>query len=79
VLDYRLPDGNGVEAAEALLARNARIRLLFLSGYVAELQAGLRHGPAATAAQLAKPVDAERLLAWVAEALGRGSAERPRR
>src|SRR5207248_1061327 len=30
ILDYRLPDGTGVDAAEALRARNTRMRTLFV-------------------------------------------------
>lgn len=79
VLDYRLPDGTGLEVAEQLLARDDRTKILFLSGYRGELEARLEGDLAASAERLDKPVDIERLLTWVAEALGRGAAERSRR
>lgn len=81
VLDFRLPDGTGLEVAKSLLARDPRTRILFLSGYPADLVAGLGSEPAVTsqAAHLQKPVDIERLLSWVAEALERGTAAGPRR
>ena len=79
VLDYRLPDGTGVDVAKDLLARNAGTRILFLSAYGAELDARLGNEPAMKAEQLEKPVNVQRLLGWVAEALGRGTATSPRR
>src|SRR6516165_8336319 len=38
VVDYRLPDGTGVEVAQKLRARDPAIRLLFISGYTDELR-----------------------------------------
>jgi DNA-binding response OmpR family regulator len=79
VIDYRLPDGTGLDVARQLATRDARIPILFISGHGSELQEHLRDGSAAGAHALEKPVDVGRLLAWVAEALGRGATERPRR
>ena len=79
VLDYRLPDGTGVDVAEALLARNAGTRILFISGHAGELQADPRGEIAPGAARLEKPIDLDDLVAWVARALEHGAAERPRR
>jgi len=81
VLDFRLPDGTGVDVAKTLLSRDPGARLLFLSGHPAELEAGLGQEPAVTgrAEHLGKPVDIERLLSWVAEALGHGTTAHPRR
>ena len=79
VLDYRLPDGTGLDVARDLLARDAQVRILFVSGYNQELQSRLEGELARSTVQLEKPVDIERLMAWVAEALGRGAAARPRR
>jgi DNA-binding NtrC family response regulator len=73
VLDYRLPDGTGVDVAKDLLKRSREVRILFISGYgpLADSELG-DTGGAAAPAQLDKPVDVERLLAWVAEAIGHG-------
>lgn len=79
VLDYRLPDGTGLDVAQVLQARNPQVRILFVSGHVAELEACLGEQLGPGAARLDKPVDIERLLAWVAEAMSRGTTERPHR
>jgi DNA-binding NtrC family response regulator len=79
VLDYRLPDGTGVDVAKELLARNAGTQFLFISGHGGELQSRLGSEPALRSTQLEKPIDIERLLIWVAAALQRGTPASPRR
>lgn len=78
VLDFRLPDGTGLDVARRLRARDPALRILFMSGYGDDLRARLPGG-LPDAEQVDKPVDVERLLAWVAAALGHGEAARPRR
>lgn len=78
ILDYRLPDGTGVEVAERLRALHPAVRVLFISGHTDELRDKL-HGPLAEAPRLEKPVDIGQLLKWVTTAVGHGKAERPRR
>jgi DNA-binding NtrC family response regulator len=78
VLDYRLPDGTGVEVAERLVARDPRIRVLFVSGHGDELGATLG-GHLAGAARMDKPVDVPELLALVAKAVSHGQTSRPNR
>lgn len=80
ILDYRLPDGTGVEVAKDLLRRSNQVRILFMSGYGPVLDSELGGAVGGTApAQLDKPVDVERLLAWVAEAIGHGTTAPPGR
>ena len=79
VLDYRLPDGTGIDVAQALLARHADTPILFVSGFAGELQSHLDVPWGANAAKLEKPVNVELLLSWVAEVVKRGTSERPRR
>jgi DNA-binding response OmpR family regulator len=79
VLDYRLPDGTGVDVAKDLLARNAGTRIMYISGYGAELEARLGGEPSVRAQLLEKPVNIQHLLGWVTEALGRGTTTSPRR
>lgn len=79
VLDYRLPDGTGVDVAKELLARNAGAQFLFISGHGGELQSCLGSEPALRSTQLEKPIDIERLLVWVAAALHRGTPASSRR
>ena len=78
ILDYRLPDGTGVEVAERLIARDPRIRVLFVSGHGAELGAELG-GHLAGAPRIEKPVDLSVLLALVAKAISNGQTPRPDR
>ena len=73
VLDYRLPDGTGVDVAKELLKRSDRVRILFMSGYGPMPDSQLQAASSGTATQLQKPVDVERLLAWVAEAVGQSA------
>lgn len=74
ILDYRLPDGTGIELAERLTRAHPGVRILFISGHSAELASGLS-GRLAEAARLEKPLDIARLLDWVNAAMGRGSAQ----
>jgi DNA-binding response OmpR family regulator len=78
ILDYRLPDGTGIEIAERLSQKHPKLRVLFISGYSDELGQRLQ-GPLAEATRLEKPLDIARLLAWVRVAVGNGKTERPRR
>ena len=73
VLDYRLPDGTGVDVAKELLRRSNQVRILFMSGYGPVLDGVLDGTGGGSLAQLGKLVDVERLLAWVAEAIGHGT------
>jgi DNA-binding NtrC family response regulator len=78
VIDFRLPDGTGIDVAERLTARDPRVAILFMSGHGDALRAGLPRRFAETA-QLEKPVDVGRLLAWVSAAVKNGPALRPHR
>jgi DNA-binding NtrC family response regulator len=71
IVDFRLPDGTGVELAEALKARDPGIKLLFVSGHAHELERSLT-GSLAAEARLEKPLQLERLLEWVTKAVGHG-------
>ena len=68
VLDYRLPDGTGVDVARELRARDPSIQILFISGYSKDLggQIGEDLGAAET---LEKPVETGKVLSWVQIAL----------
>jgi DNA-binding response OmpR family regulator len=81
VIDFRLPDGTGLDVARRLRARNPTLRILFMSGYGDDTRARLRGSLDATDwfDQLDKPVKVEHLLAWVATALGDAKTERPGR
>ena len=78
IVDYRLPDGTGVDLAEALTERHPHLRVLFVSAHSAELELRLR-GRLAESARFEKPVDLGRLLEWVQAAVGHGKAKRPGR
>lgn len=67
VLDYRLPDGTGVDIARELRARDPSIQILFISGYADALVQLGPHLP--TAEALEKPVDTGKVLSWVQIAL----------
>lgn len=82
IVDYRLPDGSGIDVAERLTARDPQIRILFVSGHGEELGQELGkqlRGPLLDAPRMDKPVDVSRLLAWVASAVSHEKAPRPRR
>lgn len=64
VLDYRLPDGTGVEVARTLRARDPAIRLLFTSGYPDELRAQLSAELAGTET-MEKPLDTASVISWI--------------
>src|SRR6185503_16239298 len=68
VLDYRLPDGSGIDLARELRARDPSIQILFISGYATDLdrQIGRDLGAAET---LEKPVETGKVLSWVQLAL----------
>jgi DNA-binding response OmpR family regulator len=64
VLDYRLPDGTGIEVAKQLRARDPAIRLLFVSGFAEDFKDTIaRELPGAAA--YAKPLDTEDVVSWV--------------
>jgi CheY-like chemotaxis protein len=66
VLDFRLPDRSGSDLADRLVARDPRVRILFVTAYPDDLPAKATAGRDV----LAKPVDMDRLLAWLAQAVG---------
>jgi DNA-binding NtrC family response regulator len=71
IVDFKLPDGTGVEVAETLKARDPGIKLLFVSGHAHELERSLS-GSLAQEARLEKPFQLVRLLEWVTKAVGHG-------
>jgi DNA-binding NtrC family response regulator len=71
IVDFKLPDGTGVEVAEALKARDPAIKLLFVSGHTRELEQKLS-GSLAQEVRMEKPFHLERLLEWVTKAVGHG-------
>jgi DNA-binding NtrC family response regulator len=78
ILDYRLPDGSGVQVADRLASSAPELRVLFLSGHGDELRSAL--GPRLQQAQtMDKPVNVAQLLAWADQALPHGQGHRPRR
>lgn len=63
VVDYRLPDGSGLEAAERLWVRDPTLRIILLSGYTDEVHSRLEASPPPFLCKtLAKPIPVERLL-----------------
>jgi DNA-binding NtrC family response regulator len=65
LIDYRLPDRDGIQLALRLIARNPGIRILFVSAHGEEADAQVRRRlPAARC--LAKPVDTAEILRWAA-------------
>ncbi|HVV50243.1 MAG TPA: response regulator [Polyangia bacterium] len=68
VLDYRLPDGTGLDVARELRARDPSIQILFISGYTDDL--GRRIGQDVGEAEtLEKPVETGKVLSWIQIAL----------
>ncbi len=68
VLDYRLPDGTGLDLARTLRARDPSIQILFISGYPDDLDDLVRHdlGPIEA---LGKPLNTGQVVSWVQLAL----------
>jgi two-component system cell cycle sensor histidine kinase/response regulator CckA len=69
VVDYRLPDGSGIELARRLRARDPSIRILFISGYIDELRGNLPTELAKTES-MEKPVDTDRVISWIGRTVG---------
>ena len=63
LIDYRLPDRDGVQLAMRLIARNPQIRILFVSAHGEEADQQVRKR-LPDARCLAKPVDTAEVLAW---------------
>ncbi len=70
VLDYRLPDGTGLELARALRARDPSIQILFISGHSDDLQDVVRRDLGSVDA-LQKPLDTGQVVSWVQLAVKR--------
>ena len=64
VVDYRLPDGSGVELARRLRARDPSIRILFISGFIDELRGSLPAELSKTET-MEKPVDTDSVISLV--------------
>ena len=64
IVDYRLPDGTGVEVAKKLRARDPGIRLLFISGHTDELRAQLANDLPGSVT-MEKPLDTGSVVAWI--------------
>jgi DNA-binding response OmpR family regulator len=69
VVNYRLPDGTGLEVARQLRARDPSVQILFISGHAEDLEARRNDVPDSEA--LEKPVDTGRLISWVQLAVKR--------
>lgn len=68
VLDYRLPDGTGLDVARELRARDPSIDILFISGYTGDLEQA--DGKTLAGVEtLEKPVETGKVLSWVQLAL----------
>ena len=70
VVDYRLPDGSGIEVARRLRARDPSIRILFVSGFVDELRRKLQ-SELSDAEAMEKPVNPHDVISWVGLATDR--------
>jgi two-component system, response regulator PdtaR len=68
VVDYRLPDGSGIDVALRLRARDPAIRILFITGYIDELRDRLPIGLSGSEA-MEKPLDIDSVISWVGLAL----------
>ena len=64
VVDYRLPDGSGIELARRLRARDPSIRILFISGCIDELREKLPT-ELSKAETMGKPISTARVISWV--------------
>jgi DNA-binding NtrC family response regulator len=79
IVDFKLPDGTGVDVAERLQAQDPGIGLLFVSGHAEDLERSLS-GRLSQVQRLEKPLAIERLLEWVNRTMGQGGrAAHPRR
>jgi DNA-binding response OmpR family regulator len=72
VLDYRLPDGTGLEVARQLRARDPAVQILFISGFADDLEP-TRQADVPNSEALEKPVDTGRLISWVQLAVKRSA------
>jgi DNA-binding NtrC family response regulator len=68
LVDFRLPDRNGVHVAVRLLARNPKIQLIFVSAFADEARAAAE-GQLADVSCLAKPVETAALVRWASGVL----------
>jgi FixJ family two-component response regulator len=75
VLDVRMPEMGGVELAEHLHASGRRVPTVFVTAHGTE---DLRSLAVQGAPILQKPVDAERLIAAIDRACGKGAVRRPK-
>jgi DNA-binding response OmpR family regulator len=64
LVDYRLPDGTGIDVARQLRARDPAIRILFISGFVDELRPRLAAELPGSEA-MEKPLDTRSVIAWL--------------
>jgi DNA-binding NtrC family response regulator len=64
VVDYRLPDGSGIDVARKLRARDPAIRILFISGHADELRERLSK-ELAGAETMEKPLDTASVISWI--------------
>ncbi len=74
LIDYRLPDGTGLEAARRLRARDPQLRVIIVSGYGPQLKRAVGEAPPDFVSKtLAKPVEMNNLMEEVQrEYLARG-------
>ena len=70
VVDYRLPDGSGIELARRLRARDPSIRILFISGYIDELR-GQLPSELSESEMMEKPLNTDRVISWIGLTLRR--------
>jgi len=77
VSDVRMPDMTGLELQQALLARDIRIPIIFMTG-VGDVSMAVRAMQAGAVTFLCKPVERAELVAAVREALAYDAAERAR-
>lgn len=72
IVDFRLPDGNGLDLALRLKARNPKLEVIMVSGYTQDAQAWIEHerGPALLRT-FEKPAPVDELLGTVHAALAK--------